>query len=95
MLKVAKLPNETQKKILEPTVKILKNWIKSEKDPERKADYQTRYTMLLDQLKKTHEQTKVSLLQRTMKIFRANTDTQTDQNKALSVTKTKNSPKSK
>lgn len=95
MSKVAKLPYETQKKILEPTVKNLKLCIKNEKDPECKAAYQARYTMLFNQLKKARKQTKVSVLQQTMKLFRANTDIQTNQSKDLSATRPNNSPKSK
>lgn len=52
--------------------------------------------MLFDPLKKAREQTKVSLLQQAMRLFRTHAGSQPEQNKEdLPVTRSKNSPESK
>lgn len=95
MLKMAKLPHNTQENILEPIVNILKSRVKSEKNPECKLDYKNRYDLLFEQLKKVREQTKPSVLQHATRFFRVNTGIETEKNKDRTITQSKNSPKSK
>ncbi len=95
MLKMSNLPHDTQEKILEPIVNILKRRVKIERNPECKLDYKNRYDLLFEQLKKARKQTKPSVLQRATRFFRVNTEIETEKNKDRAVTQPKNSPESK